>query len=752
MALSDLYYFAKPAIPLRVRLAFRRMLANHLRQKYANVWPINEAAGEAPAKWVGWPEGKQFAFVLTHDVEGKRGLDRCQALADLEIGHGFRSAFNFVPEGEYRVPDSLRDFLTRNGFEVGVHDLHHDGTLYRSRESFRTGAEKINAYIKQWGAVGFRSGFMRHNLKWLDELDVLYDSSTFDTDPLEPQPDGVGTIFPFWVSQDGVYGYVEIPYTLSQDSTLFLLLRENSIDIWKRKLDWIAQKGGLALVGVHPDYISFNGRRQLGEYSHQLYLDLLEYVTKRYADQCWFALPKQIAHYFYANMVTGSGLIKCLVPQEAPMSASRPQNILPEKPTNHRSLDRPERQISRSACLQGKRMAVVSYSNFPGDPRPRRAAETCVQAGMRVEVICLMDEGSAKRDTFKGIEIDRIPIKHSRSSKFGYMFRYGLFILMAAAKLAGRSLTRRYHIVHIHNMPDVLVLTALVPKCLGAKVILDLHDPMPELMMTIFKLQRESYAVRAMALLEKGSIAVADAVLTVNRACEKLFVSRGCPASKVSVVMNSPDERIFKSVPPKIHHRHSDERNAPFVIMYHGTLVERNGVDLAVDALVQIRQSVPEAELRIYGPRTPFLDQVMLAVRDKGLEKAVHYLGPRRLEQLVEAIGECDVGVIPNKRSIFTELNTPTRIFEYLALGKPVVAPRAPGISDYFEDNALLFFDLGDADDLAQKLTWVANHPNEVFDITTRGQAVYLANSWSKQQEKLLTTAAGLIGDGSWLR
>ena len=147
--------------------------------------------------------------------------------------------------------------------------------------------------------------------------------------------------------------------------------------------------------------------------------------------------------------------------------------------------------------------------------------------------------------------------------------------------------------------------------------------------------------------------------------------------------------------------------------MYHGTLVERNGVDLAVDALVQIRQSVPEAELRIYGPRTPFLDQVMLGVGDKGLEKAVHYLGPRRLEQLVEAIGECDVGVIPNKRSIFTELNTPTRIFEYLALGKPVVAPRAPGISDYFEDNALLFFDLGDADDLAQKLTWVANHPNE---------------------------------------
>ncbi|MCS6320064.1 MAG: hypothetical protein H8K05_20290, partial [Nitrospira sp.] len=336
-------------------------------------------------------------------------------------------------------------------------------------------------------------------------------SSTFDTDPLEPQPDGAGTIFPFWVSQDGVHGYVEIPYTLSQDSTLFLLLRESSIDIWKRKLDWVVQKGGLALVGVHPDYISFNGKTQVGEYSHQLYLDLLQYVSQRYADHCWFALPKQVAQYFYTNMVSASGLNRCLMTQEAAMPASRSQN-LPETMSSHsQTVDRPERRNAQSGCLQGKRMAVVTYSSFPGDPRPRRAAETFMQAGMKVEVICLMDEGSPERETFKGIEICRITMKHTRSSKFGYVFRYSLFILIAWAKLAGRSLTRRYHLVHIHNMPDILVFAALVPKCLGAKVMLDLHDPMPELMITIFKLERESYAVKAMALLEKWSAAFADA-------------------------------------------------------------------------------------------------------------------------------------------------------------------------------------------------------------------------------------------------
>ena len=749
MIFSDVYYVAKPAIPLRVRLALRRILVNRLRRRYTNTWPINEAACKVPAKWPGWPEGKNFAFTLTHDVEGKKGLDRSRELADLEIELGFRSAFNFVPEGEYRVPESLRGFLTANGFEVGVHDLHHDGSLYRSWGGFRSGAKKINRYVEQWGAEGFRSGFMRHNLRWLDEVNVLYDSSTFDTDPFEPQPDGVETIFPFWVSQDGHHGYVEIPYTLSQDSTLFLLLKENSIDIWKRKLDWVAQKGGLALVIVHPDYIGFNGQTRVGEYSSQLYRDLLEYVTNRYADQCWFALPKEVAHYFYANMVPGSGVNRCLLAQEkAAMSNPKAQDVLSENPVNPQTVDRPEAQSPGISCLQGKRMAVVLFSTFPGDPRPRRAAETFVHAGMNVEVICLMDEGSPQRDTFKGIEIDRIAFKHNRGSKFNYMLRYSLFILIAFAKLAARSLTRRYHVVHIHNMPDVLVLAALVPKLFGAKVVLDLHDPMPELMMTIYNLRRESPAVRLMARLEKWSIACADVVLTVNRACEKLFVSRSCSASKVTVVMNSPDERIFKYSPARISNRRAEDTDAPFVIMYHGTLVERNGVDLAVEALVKLRQSVPAAELRIYGPRTPFLDQVMLTVPEKGLEKAVHYLGPRRLEELVQAIEECDVGVIPNKRSIFTEINTPTRIFEYLALGKPVVAPRAPGIEDYFNDDALVFFELGTADDLALKLTWVALHPREALEITNRGQAVYLEHAWSKEREKLLRRTADLLNNG----
>ena len=209
----------------------------------------------APDGWPGWPDGKQFAFVLTHDVESQEGLAKVRKLAEFEMEHGFRSSFNFIPDGPYQVSAELRQWLVDNGFEVGVHDLHHDGKLYRNREEFRKKAERINEYLIEWQAVGFRSGFMLNRLDWMHDLNVAYDASTFDTDPFEPQPEGMHTIFPFWLpvpldarGNDSRKGYVELPYTLPQDSTLFLHMREKSPEIWLNKLDWVAERGGMAAV------------------------------------------------------------------------------------------------------------------------------------------------------------------------------------------------------------------------------------------------------------------------------------------------------------------------------------------------------------------------------------------------------------------------------------------------------------------------------------------------------------------------
>jgi glycosyltransferase involved in cell wall biosynthesis len=688
-----------------------------------------------PEDWSGWPEGKKFAFVLTHDVESKAGLAKCRSLMQIEMELGFRSSFNFVPEGSYRVPPELREELTANGFEVGIHDLKHDGHLFASRRGFKRRAIRINDYAREWGASGFRSGFMMRNLDWLHDLDVQYDASTFDTDPFEPQPDGGHTIFPFWVPRpndssandhrsntvsSSTGGYVELPYTLPQDSTLFLVLRETTAEIWMRKVDWIVEHGGMTLLDVHPDYMSFSDSRQTAkEYPVALYREFLTYVKTAYAGQYWQALPKEVARH-----VTRSHSAEASVRQHS------------------------EPGFLRTRRLCGKRAAVLLFSHYPADPRPKRAAEALAAQGVDVDMICLRDDDDEPaRETYGSIDVTRLQLKRQRGSKLSYVGQYSVFVLASFFYLASRSLTRRYDLVHVHNMPDVLVFSAVVPKLLGAKVILDLHDPMPELMQTIFQLPEESFSVVLLKRLEKWSIRFADLVLTVNLACKRIYSSRSCRADKIKVVINSPDHEVFRFRQGRVVDVNGKNGNGskPFVILYHGSLVHRNGFDLAVESLEKVREIIPSVRLRVCGKQTDFFEKVMKSAQQRGLDTYVDYLGVRNLREIVDAIGDCDLGIIPNHRNVFTEINTPTRIFEYLALAKPVIAPKTKGIQDYFGENDLIFFDVGDAEDLARKIEFAYSHPVEVSDMVKRGQEIYLSHTWSQERLTLLNSIGELL-------
>jgi glycosyltransferase involved in cell wall biosynthesis len=388
---------------------------------------------------------------------------------------------------------------------------------------------------------------------------------------------------------------------------------------------------------------------------------------------------------------------------------------------------------------------MVVFSSYPADPRPRRAAEALLKEGMHLDLICKADEKLPKRENLGGLEIFRVPVTHHRGGNLSYAYQYSAFILMSASILAWRSLGRRYDLIYIHNMPDILVLSALLPKALGAKVILDQHDPMPELMMTIFNLEENSLRVRVIRKLEKWSIACANLVITVNVACKRIFAARSCPPEKIGVVMNSPDGEIFPYRAARSYPASEGASGKPFVIMYHGSLVERNGLNVAVDALARVRKAVPSAELRVYGRSTPFLEQVLEKARSMGLESYIRYLGRKRLEELVREIEACDVGVIPNQRNRFTDINTPTRIFEYLALGKPVIAPRAPGIQDYFDPESLLFFEEGNAEELGEKIEYVYFNSRQAIEVAERGQQIYLAHTWQEERETLVKLVSGLL-------
>jgi glycosyltransferase involved in cell wall biosynthesis len=395
--------------------------------------------------------------------------------------------------------------------------------------------------------------------------------------------------------------------------------------------------------------------------------------------------------------------------------------------------------------LKGKRVVAVVFSGYPSDPRPRRAAEALVKEGAAVEVICLKETDEEPRhELFNGVRITRVPLKRRRGGKLSYLLQYGWFILLSGLILAVRTGQRRYDLVHVHNMPDILVFSALIPKLAGAKILLDLHDPMPELMMTIFGFQEHSGPVRLLRELEKWSLHFADAVVTANEAFRKLFSARSCSSGKITVIMNSPDEAIFQCRRPASRDI-SNGSSQPFVIMYHGSLVERHGLDLAVLALRELRKTVPGAELRIYGRKTAYQETVMASAQQIGLGDSVRYFGPKSLEQVAEAIGQCDVGIIPNRRSVFTELNMPTRIFEYLSQGKPVIAPRTPGILDYFGPEELILFELGDTDDLAKKIEYVFMHRTEMVNLVERGQEVYRAHQWSGERRRFASLVAGLM-------
>lgn len=313
-ATKRLYYQLKPFLPRSlVRLA-RRNYRAHQENNFPLNWPIEprfvrflhqvfeklsslpSAISQLPSASLAlWPSDNHFSFVLTHDVETEKGLRFVKTLTDIDADHGFRSSFNFVP-GRYSVDPSIRSELKERGFEIGVHGLKHDGKLFFSKEIFEKRASRINHYLKGWNAVGFRSPLTHRNPEWMQSLEIEYDSSFFDTDPYETMPGGTMTIWPFFIGH-----FVELPYTLPQDSTLFITLGETSIDIWKRKLDWIAENQGMALVNVHPDYIDFEdkggkSRSGGGKYPLRFYLELLDYVKSK--GNYWHALPCEVARWW----------------------------------------------------------------------------------------------------------------------------------------------------------------------------------------------------------------------------------------------------------------------------------------------------------------------------------------------------------------------------------------------------------------------------------------------------------------------
>jgi glycosyltransferase involved in cell wall biosynthesis len=294
-------------------------------------------------------------------------------------------------------------------------------------------------------------------------------------------------------------------------------------------------------------------------------------------------------------------------------------------------------------------------------------------------------------------------------------------------------------------MPDFLVFSAIVPRLFGARLILDLHDPMPELSQVIFKLPPKHMLVSLLKRVEQWSIRFAHLALTPNIAFKRLFESRGCPPERMQIIMNSPEADIFRDGVEPWADSTAFGGTGTFRVLHHGSIVHRHGLDLAVDAVALAREHIPHIHLTICGSRTAFLDEVLNEARAKGIEKCVTFVGSKPHSDIARLIAAADVGIIPNRRSPFTELNMPTRIFEYLAMGKPVIAPATLGIRDYFDDSNLIFFEPGSSADLAAQLLWLYRNGSEARARVDRGREIYRQHVWEAERERLVQMAADLV-------
>jgi glycosyltransferase involved in cell wall biosynthesis/peptidoglycan/xylan/chitin deacetylase (PgdA/CDA1 family) len=678
-------------MPWRLRLALRRWRANRRRRAFADVWPIDQKASTTPPRWPGWPDGKRFALVLTHDVEGTKGLSRVERLMNLELKHGFHSCFNFVPEGEYRVPDAVREMLNHAGFEVGIHGLEHDGKLYSSKAGFAAKASRIREYKRQWNVSGFRSPLMQHNLQWLHALNVEYDSSTFDTDPFEPEPDGMGTIFPFWVPGPNGSGFVELPYTLVQDLTLFEVLRERNIEIWKRKVDWVAEHGGMVLLNTHPDYMCFNGKPARDESPVSNYEELLRYMREKYEGSYWAALPREVAQYYRDRV---------------PL---------------------PLRNTRRKICM-------VGYTPYEADNRVRRYAETLVKRGDQVDVVAISgaDFGEPEKE-INGVNVYRVQHReHNERSKWTYAWRLLWFLVRSSAMVTRLHKRNRYDVIHVHNMPDFLVFAAWYPKLTGAKLILDIHDVVPELFANKFRTSFKSAYVGLLTALEKVSARFVDHVIVSNHLWHETVVARSAPEGKCSVFINHVDPEMFS--------RHARTRtDGKFVVLFPGSLQWHQGLDIAINAFAEVKTKVPNAEFHIYcGAGGDRQEELKKLVQQLGLEESVLFKGGVSLDQMAQVIANADLGVVPKRADSFGNEAYSTKIMEFMSQGVPVVVSRTKIDTFYFEKGVVHFFQSGDSQDMAKAMLDVINDRNLRESLVARGYEYVELNSWDRKKKEYL--------------
>ena len=379
-----------------------------------------------------------------------------------------------------------------------------------------------------------------------------------------------------------------------------------------------------------------------------------------------------------------------------------------------------------------KHICMLAYTFYEADNRVRRYAEALASHGNTVEAYVLQNNyisNTSKSYSLNNVKVIGIQKRFlNEKSKFTYLSRIVSFLIKVSARLIIAHIKKPYHVIHVHSIPDFAVFSAIIPKLFGAKVILDIHDIVPELFLTKFNLTENSTLFRALLLIEKLSTRFADHVIVANDIWKKKLIDRSVKEEKCTVFMNYPDTNIFY---PKPRIR-KDNR---FILMYPGTLSKHQGINVAIHAFDKIKDKIPEAEFHIFGTGT---DKSLLSKLIIKLDLTSHVFlkGAYPLEKIAEKIAEADLCIEPKLNMGFADEAFSTKIFEFMAMGIPVIASDTSVHRYYLNPQVIRFFKSGDENDLASAILDLYRNISKRKELIRNSYKFIKSYNWNFHKER----------------
>ena len=384
------------------------------------------------------------------------------------------------------------------------------------------------------------------------------------------------------------------------------------------------------------------------------------------------------------------------------------------------------------------RVCMLAYTFYDFDNRVRRYAETLAQEGHSVDVIALRLPQRSFITSENAVRVIGIQRRSgTERSKFSYLLKLALFLLKAAVLLSILRMRKRYDIIHVHNVPDFLVFAALIPKLSGSRIILDIHDILPEFYASKFKSNEKSLAYRGLVLLERLSARFADRVILSNHLWYARYTSRSVVPEKCSVIINYPNPALFFP-------RQSGDHKSDFTFIYPGTLNWHQGLDIAIKAFAILAKKTDCCRFDIFGVGTS-RDDLQALITSLGLDGRVRIHDTVPLKKLPELVANADCGVVPKRADGFGGEAFSTKILEFMAMGIPIIASATPIDRYYFDESLLLFFRSGDEHDLANKMEEMMNNAQLRTRLSEEGLAYSRRNCWNEKRKLYLELIDALV-------